>query len=50
MKKDEKENIGMGMIGDLEIEKTETDFLNFLKQVYQMLFDKHQTTLLLFLK
>ncbi len=31
MKKDEKENIGMGMIGDLEIEKTETDFLNFLK-------------------
>ena len=31
IKKDEKENIGMGMIGDLEIEKTETDFLNFLK-------------------
>ena len=31
MKKDEKQNVGMGMIGDLEIEKTETDFLNFLK-------------------
>ena len=31
IKKDEKENVGMGMIGDLEIEKTETDFLNFLK-------------------
>ena len=45
MKKDEKENIGMGMIGDLEIEKTETDFLNFLKDKMEISNLRHSNLL-----
>ena len=45
IKKDEKENIGMGMIGDLEIEKTETDFLNFLKDKMEISNLRHSNLL-----
>ncbi len=45
MKKDEKENIGMGMIGDLEIEKTETDFLDFLKDKMEISNLRHSNLL-----
>ena len=45
MKKGGKENIGMGMIGDLEIEKTETDFLNFLKDKMEISNLRHSNLL-----
>jgi len=45
IKNEEKENIGMGMIGDLEIEKTETDFLNFLKDKMEITNLRHSNLL-----
>ena len=45
MKKDKKENIGMGMIGDLEIEQTESDFLNFLKDKMEITNLRHSNLL-----
>ena len=41
IKKEGKENIGMGMIGDLDREKTETDFLNFLKDKMEVSHLRH---------
>ena len=41
IKKEGKENIGMGMIGDLDCEKKETDFLNFLKDKMEISYLRH---------
>ena len=36
IKNEEKENIGMGMIGHLNVEKSEIDFLNYLKEKMEL--------------